>query len=229
MSADTVQQRICAAALDLFEHNGYADTDIDTIAQHAGTSRRTFFRHFNGKDDAILRHHRQHLDRFNQTLQSNGRSTDPSAAFDQIVAAATDALRDVWQRPELSKRRYNVVFTTPELHQRMRATDLDYELAIVAHLTSSLGERRAHLIAAAGLAAVNHALHQLSQDVPAIQARLELDESLTDVASTITGWLAQPAATTVVVTTIRATPTQIHKALAQLDTTSHDNQDAQHA
>jgi AcrR family transcriptional regulator len=45
---------IAAAAVELFERNGYAATTIDEIAMAAGISRTTFFRHCPTKEAAAL-------------------------------------------------------------------------------------------------------------------------------------------------------------------------------
>lgn len=42
------------AALDLFERQGFAGTTVDQIAEKAGISPRTFFRHCASKEDALL-------------------------------------------------------------------------------------------------------------------------------------------------------------------------------
>jgi AcrR family transcriptional regulator len=48
-----VRDAIWAAAIDLFAEKGFEETTVDDIAAAAGTSRRTFFRHFESKRDLI--------------------------------------------------------------------------------------------------------------------------------------------------------------------------------
>jgi AcrR family transcriptional regulator len=45
---------IAAAAVDLFERKGFAETTVDDIAAEAGISRTTFFRHCATKEAAVL-------------------------------------------------------------------------------------------------------------------------------------------------------------------------------
>src|SRR3954469_20811516 len=49
--------RIAAAARDLFAAQGYERTTVEAIAERAGVARRTFFRHFRSKDEAIFPDH----------------------------------------------------------------------------------------------------------------------------------------------------------------------------
>lgn len=48
-----VRDAIYDAAIDLFARNGFQQTTVDEIAQHAGVSRRSFFRYFATKDDVL--------------------------------------------------------------------------------------------------------------------------------------------------------------------------------
>lgn len=41
------------AAIDLFAEKGFDETTVDKIVEHAGTSRRSFFRHFESKNDLM--------------------------------------------------------------------------------------------------------------------------------------------------------------------------------
>jgi AcrR family transcriptional regulator len=43
------------AAIDLFAEKGFDETTVDEIVERAGTSRRSFFRHFESKSDLMAR------------------------------------------------------------------------------------------------------------------------------------------------------------------------------
>ncbi|WNM25835.1 TetR/AcrR family transcriptional regulator [Demequina capsici] len=49
-----VRAALAGAARTLVAENGYDDTTIEMIAERAGVSRRTFFRHFETKDAVLL-------------------------------------------------------------------------------------------------------------------------------------------------------------------------------
>ena len=48
-----VRDAIWGAAIDIFAEKGFEETTVDDIVAAAGTSRRTFFRHFESKRDLI--------------------------------------------------------------------------------------------------------------------------------------------------------------------------------
>src|SRR3569833_1004137 len=48
-----VRDAIWTAAIDLYAEKGFEQTTLDDIVAAAGTSRRTFFRHFESKRDLI--------------------------------------------------------------------------------------------------------------------------------------------------------------------------------
>jgi len=54
--ARDTRARIAEAGLDLFVSHGYAETTIDEIAEAAGVSRRTVFRHFATKEAILFDH-----------------------------------------------------------------------------------------------------------------------------------------------------------------------------
>ena len=48
------RQRLVAAALDLFTEQGYDDTTVAQIADRAGLTKSTFFRHFPDKREVLV-------------------------------------------------------------------------------------------------------------------------------------------------------------------------------
>src|ERR1700712_205932 len=47
-------QRLVRAAVDLFTEQGYDDTTVAQIAERAGLTRSTFFRHFSDKRELLV-------------------------------------------------------------------------------------------------------------------------------------------------------------------------------
>ena len=49
----TTREEVARASLDLFNRQGYDQTTVDQIAAAVGVSRRTFFRYYDSKRDAV--------------------------------------------------------------------------------------------------------------------------------------------------------------------------------
>ena len=49
------RDRLVAAAVELFYRNGYGAVGIDRVIAHAGVTKTTFYKHFEGKDEWTLR------------------------------------------------------------------------------------------------------------------------------------------------------------------------------
>jgi AcrR family transcriptional regulator len=77
---EDTRARIESAALDLFTAQGFEDVTIDEIAEAAGISRRTFFRHVGAKADAVWGDFDAHVLRLEAMLAA--------AARDQSVLAS---------------------------------------------------------------------------------------------------------------------------------------------
>src|SRR5688572_5891672 len=61
-SPSAARTLVVAAALELFERQGFEATSVEQIAQAAGVSRSTFFRQFGGKEDVVFADHEVLLD-----------------------------------------------------------------------------------------------------------------------------------------------------------------------
>ncbi len=217
MTADrgTTIERLSRSALDLFEEYGYADTDVDQIAERAETSRRTFFRHFDSKDDAILRSHREGLSTFRAHLPG-AASSDAAVALRAVLASGERVLAGVWADPGSARRRYALVFDTPALRERMAATDLAYLGVVEEQMTPSLGPVRAAMVAAAGLAVVNAALRQLAGGASIDDCIGVVTHGSADLRAAVSAWLDDPGDSTVIVISSRASTRDIRAALAPL-------------
>ncbi|MFC6237026.1 TetR/AcrR family transcriptional regulator [Longivirga aurantiaca] len=157
--------RIEAAALDLFEQQGYAATTVEAIASAAGVARRTFFLHFPSKDAVVFLHHEELSGRVAALLDA---STDSAA-----VPAMCQAVRMVFghyvEEPEIALRRYRIVKDVPELRAREIAWVQRYRVLFARFLHSRLDERpfgalEAEAMAGSFAAVHNHMLRRWLKD-----------------------------------------------------------------
>lgn len=142
--------RLAAAALDLFEENGYENTTVIEIAERAGLTKSTFFRHFPDKREVLFGRATVH------GLLVDGIASAPSAAGPlDAVAKALDALGQTYftaDRREFSSRRQAVLNSHTELRER----DALKRIGLIASVTEALHRRgvpspTAHVAAKLGM------------------------------------------------------------------------------
>jgi AcrR family transcriptional regulator len=176
--------RLLAAAMSLFEEQGYDATTVAEIAERAGLTKRTFFRHFADKRE-VLFGGSQELERcWLEAVASAAPDAAPMAA----VAAGFDGLAAMFEeRHAFARSRARIVAANPELQER--------ELIKLQTLAGGLAEalrargassNEAILAAQAGVTVFHVAFARwVQQDDPAAFRRL-MDESLDELRSVTT-------------------------------------------
>ena len=124
---------IQAAALHLFERQGYQATTVDQIAEMAEVSQSTFFRYFPSKEDVVLH------DRYDPLLLAAFRAQPPELS---PIAALRRTLRSVLgglpaEELERERQRAMLVVSVPEL----RARALDDLTASLQPFNEAVAER----------------------------------------------------------------------------------------
>ena len=142
--------RLREAALELYVAQGYEQTTVAEIAERAGVTARTFFRHFADKREVLFGGSEELQARMTAAVDA----APPEAGPLDAVAAALDAAAGmIGGDHQRSKRRQAVLMANPELRER--------ELMKMARLgdavTQALGgrgvaEAEARLAAEAGIA-----------------------------------------------------------------------------
>jgi AcrR family transcriptional regulator len=149
-----------AAAVRLFASQGYDETTVDDIAAAAGVGRRTFFRYFRSKEEAISPDHAAALARIAEIFDS-AHVSEPTAS---LVLRAGETVFDLYtDDPALSVQRFRLTHEVPALRDRESASVDHYRRLFTRHLRARLpddpdGELRAAVIGAAVVAAHNVAL-----------------------------------------------------------------------
>jgi AcrR family transcriptional regulator len=143
------------AALELFEERGYDSTTTVAIAQLAGVSDMTFYRHFASKDAVLL------ADPYDPLIADAIRRQPAALA---PVAAAIHGIAEAWTSvpaPETSdvRRRLRVVSGTLSLRGPLARNSAATELAIANALSGrGVSPGDARIAASATIGALNAAL-----------------------------------------------------------------------
>ena len=152
------RSRIERAALDLFTRRGFGGVTIDEIAEVAGISRRTYFRYFATKADAVWGDFSGHVERLARLLGASGtRQSVLAAICDAYVEVNDYAPRDL----PLLRQRMQLILTEPALlaHSQVRYADVDRVVAEYVALRTGTepGELLARLVATSTRAAATTA------------------------------------------------------------------------
>ena len=121
------------AALDLFEKRGYDDTTVSEIAQRAGLTKSTFFRHFPDKREVLFGGATM-VERVTEAIAAAPAAATPLEA----VACALDAVgREAFtsSRRAFVARRRAVIATNPELLEREALKGLGLTSSMTGALT----------------------------------------------------------------------------------------------
>ena len=150
--------RIERAALDLFTRRGFEGVTIDQVAEVAGISRRTYFRYFATKADAVWGDFAAHVERLAGLLRDPGTQQPVLAAIcDAYVEVNDYAPRDL----PLLRQRMQLILTEPALlaHSQVRYADVDRVVAEYVALRTGTepGELLARLVATSTRAAATTA------------------------------------------------------------------------
>ena len=110
-----VRGDLVRAALALFTEHGYDETTVDDITAAAGVGRRTFFRYFRGKEDAVSPDHETCLARVD-AVYAPAHDTEPLAP---LVLRAADPEFDLYlDSPAEAKARFELTRTIAALRDR---------------------------------------------------------------------------------------------------------------
>jgi len=116
------RSRLAAAARDLFADRGYEQTTVEAIADRAGVGRRTFFRYFRSKDDAIFPDHEQ-IAAQARALIGALVALPPLRA---VCGGARLVFRSYVDDPVVSVERYRLTRSVPALRDRETASVSKY-------------------------------------------------------------------------------------------------------
>ncbi|MGY0489187.1 TetR/AcrR family transcriptional regulator [Streptomyces sp. WG-D5] len=134
--ARRTREALAEAAVELILERGLADVTVEAIAERADVTRRTFSRHFSGKEDAALDFTRADGAGINAALRARPAEEPPLLAY---RGAVTDWLADretpAWHHRPRLRELYAVVDAEPALfaaYERIRVDAQDESVRIIA-------------------------------------------------------------------------------------------------
>ena len=153
------RERIEAAAVDLFERDGFGATTIENIAARADIAPRTFFSYFATKEDVVLADYTERLDRIVAVLAQRPSAEAPWAA---LRAAFLDVADDYLARRHELIRRFSIVADNPSVYARSLQLQAGWEDALSVVLADRgryrAGDVTPGLLASAALACMRSSL-----------------------------------------------------------------------
>jgi AcrR family transcriptional regulator len=109
------QGRLTKAAIELFAERGYDATTVTEIAERAGLTKRTFFRHFADKREVLF----SGVEQLTEVWLAGVAAAPAEAAPLAVVTAGFEPLAELFeQRLELARLRAQIIAANPELMER---------------------------------------------------------------------------------------------------------------
>jgi len=141
--------RIRASALRLFREQGYDATTVEQIAAAAGVSHVTFFRYFPTKEDVAL------SDSYDPLIASAIAQTPASwPLMQRIRAVLVQGLRQIYDADrDTLLAQTKLIVSTPALRERMWASQIATQQAILQALETDQQDPRARFQAKVTVAA----------------------------------------------------------------------------
>jgi AcrR family transcriptional regulator len=121
--------RLAVAALELYTERGFEQTTVAEIAERAGLTERTFFRHFADKREVLF----DGQDVLLEVIVAGIAAAPPSASALEVVGAALEATGSIFDvRQDHARQRQAVISANPSLQER--------ELIKLAAIASAMSE-----------------------------------------------------------------------------------------
>jgi AcrR family transcriptional regulator len=142
------REAIVAAALDLFERQGYDATTVEEIAEAAEVSPRTFFRYFESKAEVVLGQNEDSAD-LEEWLGSRPPEEGP---VESVRHAMQEGMAEV-AADATQLRKMRIMLGTPSLRPRAQEHFNEHQAEMAQHFAVRMGladdALAPHVIAAA--------------------------------------------------------------------------------
>lgn len=177
-SGADARRRLQQATLELFQQKGFDDTTAAEIAERAGVTERTFFRHFADKREALFDGETAFREELARSVISAPADMSP---MDALLHAFRSAERLLERNRPFTEPRQKIIDATPALQERV----LTKTAALTAALGDALHQRgvdrnTATFVAQIGMATMSYATRAWLAD-PALTLAASLSKARTDL------------------------------------------------
>ena len=172
------RSRLEEAALALYSERGFDETTVEDIAERAGLTKRTFFRHFADKREVLFA-----AGGMEELVVDAIQAAPASAGALDAVSRGLDALATVLDaQGEEAARRFRIVRASPELWERQLIKFAFMAEALAGALrTRGVGDRAAILAAESGITALRVAGDAWIRDTKKKSLRQLIAEALAEL------------------------------------------------
>lgn len=129
------RERLVRAALDLFAEQGYDNTTVAQIAERAGLTKSTFFRHFPDKREVLAAGQDTLCQLFGEGIAAAPASATPLEALAAGLDAAAEAFTP--ERRDLGRKMQAAIAASSELQER----DTLKRVGLATAITDALKKR----------------------------------------------------------------------------------------
>lgn len=179
------QGRLIQAALDLYSERGFEQTTVAEIANRAGLTERTFFRHFADKREVLFFGAEMLQKSLVEALEQAPAELAPIEAIGAALERVSTFFAD---RRARSRRRQAVIDSTPELQERERKKLASLAVAFAAALQRrGVKPSTAVLVAEMGVAVFKIAFERWLYDPEEGDLAYHVRESLGELKSVSSG------------------------------------------
>ncbi|TGD87867.1 TetR family transcriptional regulator [Mycolicibacterium sp. CH28] len=128
-------ERLGQAAVELFVSRGYEGVTVAEIAERAGLTKRTFFRHFADKREVLFGGQDAYHQLFTDAIAGAPAGATPLEAIGAALAAFAAGFAD--DRRDFLAKRQTVIISNPDLRER----DLLKAAALTTAMADALAAR----------------------------------------------------------------------------------------
>jgi len=178
------RSRLERAALELYSERGFQQTTVAEIAERAGLTERTFFRHFADKREVLFSGGSMLEERLVSALD---RAPHSLSTIDAIGDALAEAISPLNERRPYARKRQAVIAANPELQERERIKLASLASALADGLRRrGVGEPAAALAAEMGIAVFRVAFDRWIREKSQRDIATVFKESLDELKITCT-------------------------------------------